>query len=259
MKKVLITGMSGLIGGLLRDHLDSVGGYKLTALNRRPIDGVNSFQGDIANLDDIKLAFEGQEVVVHLSAQLPSATWEDIASANLIGLRNVYEAARLSGVKRVVFASSGDAARGVDRIPPFNSIVAGDYERVWPGWVKVNHNLVRPSSLYGATKVWGEALGRVYSDEHNLSVLCVRIGAVPEESRPQDIRQMSTFLSHHDVSTMLRACIDAPDDLMYDVFFAVSNNKWNYRDLEHAKHVLGWEPRDSADEIGLTHTKSPND
>ena len=105
MKKVLITGMSGLIGGLLRDHLDLVGGYELTALNRRPIDGVNSFQGDIANLDDIKLAFEGQEVVVHLSAQLPSATWEDIGPDNGIGLRNVYEAARLSGVKRVVFAS----------------------------------------------------------------------------------------------------------------------------------------------------------
>ena len=36
MKKVLITGMSGLIGGALKDHLLEAGGYELTALNRRP-------------------------------------------------------------------------------------------------------------------------------------------------------------------------------------------------------------------------------
>ena len=58
---------------------------------------------------------------------------------------------------------------------------------------------------------------------------------------------MAAFLSHYDVASMLHACIDAPDDLKYDIFFAVSNNKWNYRDLEHPKHVLGWAPKDSAE------------
>ena len=38
-KRVLITGMSGLIGGLLKDHLVDVGGYELTALNRRVVEG----------------------------------------------------------------------------------------------------------------------------------------------------------------------------------------------------------------------------
>ena len=237
--------------GLLRDHLESVGGYELTALNRRPVDGVPSFQADIADLDAIQPAFAGQDVVVHLSAQLPVATWEEIAAANLIGVRNVYEAARIAGVKRVVFASSGDAARGIDRVQPYSYIVAGEYDRLWPGWQKVDHKLVRPSSLYGATKVWGEALGRVYSDEFGLSVLCVRIGAVPDDNMPHDIRQMSTFLSHGDVTSMLRACVDAPDELKYDIFFAVSDNEWNYRDLQHAKHVLGWQPQDSANVIGM--------
>ena len=36
MKKVLITGMSGLFGGLLRRRLESLGGYELSALNRGP-------------------------------------------------------------------------------------------------------------------------------------------------------------------------------------------------------------------------------
>jgi len=66
MTKVLITGMSGLIGGLLRNHLDEVGGYELSALNRRPVKGVPCLQADIADLEAIKPAFEGIDVVVHL-------------------------------------------------------------------------------------------------------------------------------------------------------------------------------------------------
>ena len=54
-------------------------------------------------------------------------------------------------------------------------------------------------------------------------------------------------MSHDDVVQMLHKCIDAPDDLMYDVFLATSNNKYSYRDLAHARDVLGYEPKDSAD------------
>jgi hypothetical protein len=35
--------------------------------------------------------------------------------------------------------------------------------------------------------------------------------------------------------------------LRYDVFLAISNNKWGYRDLEHPRQVLGYAPQDSAD------------
>ena len=119
MKKVLITGMSGLIGGLLRRHLESQGGYELSALNRSLVEGVECFQADIADLEAIKPAFEGKDVVVHLAASLDGNNWESQLSANVIGTYNVYEAARLAGVKRVVFASSGNAIRGFERVPPF--------------------------------------------------------------------------------------------------------------------------------------------
>ena len=61
MKKVLITGMSGLIGGLLRRQLEDVGGYELSALNRRRVEGVRSFQADISDLEAIKPAFAAEE------------------------------------------------------------------------------------------------------------------------------------------------------------------------------------------------------
>ena len=44
---MLITGMSGLIGGLLRRHLENLGGYELRALNRRPVDGVECYRAEI--------------------------------------------------------------------------------------------------------------------------------------------------------------------------------------------------------------------
>ena len=60
MKRVLITGMSGLIGGLLRAHLEERGGYELAALNRRPVEGVECFQADISDLDVDRPSLRGQ-------------------------------------------------------------------------------------------------------------------------------------------------------------------------------------------------------
>ena len=120
MKKVLITGISGLIGGLLRRQLVSEGGYQLTGLNRRLVEGVRSFQGNVADLDGIRPAFEGVEVVVHLAAELPPTEWEEQLATNIVGTYNVYEAARLSGVKRVVFVSSGATVNGFEIIHPYD-------------------------------------------------------------------------------------------------------------------------------------------
>ncbi len=250
MKKVLITGMSGLIGGLLRAHLEELGGYELMALNRRPVDGATSYQADIADLDAIKPAFADQDVVVHLAAYAQSsAPWDEILSANLIGTRNVFEAARLAGVKRVVFASSGSTLKGWELVEPYKAIAEGRYEDVPDRWQMITHESLRPNDEYGASKVWGEALGRTYSDVHHMSILCVRIGAVPRENRPRSPREFAVFLSHRDVVDILHRCIEAPDDLKYDIFLATSNNKWGIRDMDHAKEVLGYVPQDSAEDF----------
>jgi nucleoside-diphosphate-sugar epimerase len=247
-KKVLITGMSGLIGGLLKDHLQQVGGYELAALNRRHVEGVTNFQSDIADLDAIKPAFEGQDVVVHLAAYLGGQDWEGQHAGNVLGTYNVYEAARLAGVKRVIFASSGNAIRGFERVPPYSDIAAGNYDRVPADFPKITHEQIRPEAIYGAAKVWGEALGRHFSDDYGISVICVRIGSVHREDRPKTVRENAIYLSHRDINQMLQRCIDAPDSIKYDVFFAVSNNRWNYRDLSHPKNVIGFEPQDSSED-----------
>lgn len=249
MTNVLITGMSGLIGGLLREHLESIGGYELSALNRRAIEGVKCLQADIADLDAIQPAFEGIDVVVHLAAQLGDEPWEGTVEANINGVRNVYEAARIAGVKRVVFASSGNAIRGFETVAPYDAIAAGDYESVPDDIPMITHEMTWPSGVYGAAKIWGEALGRHYTDTYGRSVLCVRIGRVLTGNVPITPREFPIYLSHRDISNMLRLCIDAPESVTYDIFLATSNNKYGWRDLEHPKEVLGYVPQDSADDF----------
>ena len=241
--------MSGLIGGLLRNHLEGLGGYVLSALNRRRVDGVTCHQEDISDLEAIKPAFPGIDVAVHLAALLPGQPWEAMLRANVVGTYNVYEAARLAGVKRVVFASSGDTVRGWDLDPsrPYGAITDGRYEEVPASWPMVTHEVVRPVGVYGSTKVWGEVLGQHFSDTYGISILCLRLGAVKREDRPTRVREYSTWLSQRDAVDILHRCIEAPDSLRYDIFLANSNNKWGYRDLEHPRQVLGWEPRDNAE------------
>jgi nucleoside-diphosphate-sugar epimerase len=247
-KTVLVTGMSGLIGGAVRRHLGEK--YELTALNRRPIPGVPCHRADIADLEAILPAFEGKETVVHLAAIARfDTTWEEILHHNVIGIHNVFEAARRAGVKRIVYASSGATMAGWEREMPYRALAEGQYDAVPERWEKLTHQTpVRPMGLYGCSKVWGEALARHYTDTSELSILCLRIGAVNAEDRPRHARDFSVWCSQRDIVQMIQRCIDAPDSLRFDIFYALSNNRWGYRDLEHARQVLGFVPQDAAEE-----------
>ena len=249
MKKVLITGMSGLIGGLLREYLEQLGDYELSALNRGEVEGIEAHRADISDLEAIKSAFVGVDVVVHLAAYLGDDDFYNQLPVNVVGTYNVFEAARLAGVERVVYASSGSTIRGKEHYYPYKEIASGEYDRIVDQVPVVTHNEIHPGGVYGAMKVWGEALGRHFSDAFGMSILCVRIGSVTQQNKPAEARQKSIFLSHKDVSQILKLCVDAPMDLKYDIFLATSDNKWNYRDLTHAKEVLGFVPVDSAERM----------
>ena len=108
---------------------------------------------------------------------------------------------------------------------------------------------VWPKGIYGASKVWGEAIGRHFSDEYSLSVICLRIGAVLPENKPNLTRHYSTWLSHNDITSAISKSIDAPDDLKFGIFFVNSNNKWNYRDLNPTREHLNWDSVDTADKF----------
>ncbi len=246
-ERILVTGMSGLIGGAVREQLE--GSYELTALNRSSVPGIPTVQADIADFDSIRPAFENQQTVVHLAASARgSDPWERVRDPNLIGVYNVFEAARQAGAARVIYASSGSTISGWEQVQPYRALVNGDYDCVNHPWPLITHETpVRPAGVYGATKVWGEAVARHFTDSSDLSIICLRIGLVNAVNRPTDSRQFSVWCSQRDISQMVERCIQAPADLRYDVFYAVSNNKWGYRDVSHARDVVGFEPQDEAE------------
>ena len=249
-RKVLVTGLSGLIGGLLRDRLLADGGYEVTALNRSEVEGVRTVKADISDLDAIREAFAGQDAVVHLSAVLTNAGWDRLVAVNINGTYNVLEASRLAGVNRVVNASSGAVIKGVVRSPGiYKALEEGRYDDVPDSWAMVDHNLFHPYGLYGVSKMAAEGLARHFSDVHGLSVINLRIGTVKPSGVPEAAYDYSIYLSHSDVVQSIMLALNAPDDLRFDTFLVTSDNRWGYRDLSHFREVLGYEPADSAEDF----------
>ena len=239
-KTVLVTGMSGLIGGFAGPHLAER--YRVRALNRRPVQGFETVRADITDLDAMRPAFEDVETVVHLAGLIEGAD-RDTLAANIDGTYNVFEAARQAGVKRVVFASTGSVAGGYGADEPYRSILAGDYAKVPSQWRMLRHDdPVRPNGMYAASKAAGEAIGRCYVEAHGLSVICLRLGRVEPQDRPLSAGHMVVFLAHRDCIQFVDCAIEAPDDVRFDIFFGTSANKWGIRDLEHAQEVIGYCP-----------------
>jgi uronate dehydrogenase/NAD+ dependent glucose-6-phosphate dehydrogenase len=247
-KRVLVTGANGLIGSALRRILSDK--YEWSALNRSDLPGVPTTRADIADLEAIRPAFEGIDTVVHLAALAHvDARWEELLGPNFTGTYNVFEAARAAGVKRVVFASSGATVAGIQRQEPFKALVEARYSDAGGTWPMLTHeSMPRPLGLYGVSKVFGEALARHFVDTSPLSIICLRIGWVGKEDRPHAAAHWANWCSQRDIVQAIERSIEAPASLRYDIFFVTSNNRWSYRDLEHARRVLGYVPRDNAED-----------
>jgi nucleoside-diphosphate-sugar epimerase len=251
-KRVLITGSSGLIGGLTIQHLGDK--YEFSGLSRRPTPGVPHTQADITDAAAIRPAFEGIHTVLHLAAATGADEWLEWAptmAMTVNGTLNVYEAARQAGVRRVLFMSSGCVQLGWewDERYPFGTLANGPEDQIPAAWPMVDLSWpVRPDSPYAVGKLFGENLGRYYADKHGISSLVIRLGGVLKEDRPLIRRQFPGFLAQADCVQMIDRCLSAPDDLLYDVFNAISENKLRWRSTDHGKQVLGWQPTGSAEE-----------
>ena len=251
-KKILITGMSGLIGGLAGCHLFGQG-HQIRALNRRKVDVVEFFEGDIKNLDQIRPAFDDIDIVVHLAAYLGDE-WNHHLDTNIIGCYNVFEAARLAGVKNIIFGSSGATQKSYENEEPIKSM----REANWDNAEKYESKRLsyfdppRPDNIYGASKVWGETLGRLYSDKYGMSVICIRIGRVTKDNIPIDPRHAAVYCSHRDINQIIEKSVKNIERIKFEVIYAVSDNKGRFRDISNAQKVIGYKPMDGIKEWPLS-------
>ena len=109
---VVVTGAAGHVGAnLVRALLDRGRSVRCLAhVNTRAIDGlsVEIVHGDVSDPDSLSMAFHGADVVYHLAARisLSMSDWPALEAVNVAGTRNVIEACRRTGVRRLLYFSS---------------------------------------------------------------------------------------------------------------------------------------------------------
>jgi uronate dehydrogenase len=252
MKRLLVTGAAGALGRVLRERLPA----HLAALAAQPLanptpnaalgsgwrlrfsdlaemapssdaerqSGTEFVRCDLADAAATRALHEGVDAVVHLGGRSVEGSWGELVQANLVGVINVYEAARAQGTDRVIFASSNHAIG------------------LYPRTARIDHLASpRPDSRYGLTKAFGEDVAWLYAHKHRVRSLCLRIGSCVE--KPSNARMLATWLSYGDLLRLVTMGLQA--DYRYDVVYGVSANRDGWWDNRRA-FELGYRPQDDA-------------
>lgn len=228
-KTIVITGAAGDVGNRLRAELRDRYDLRLSDLvevtDLEP--GETFHRADVTDLAQMTALMEGADGVVALGGESREHEWQRILDCNIVGMYNHYEAARLAGARRVIFASSNHAV--------------GFYRRDETIGVDVQ---VRPDSRYGVSKAFGEAMGSLYADKYGLEVLCIRIGNVAD--RPVDRRRLAIWVSPRDLAQLVTIGLEHPQ-MHFEVVYGASDNARAWWDNSNAVR-LGYQPQDRSED-----------
>jgi uronate dehydrogenase len=112
----------------------------------------------------------------------------------------------------------------------------------------------RPDGFYGLSKVWGEAMTRMYWDKHGIEGIALRIGSCEKE--PANPRHLSTWLSHEDTVQLVLCCIRAPAVGFLPVW-GVSDNARSYW-TPNAAEAIGYQPQSRSEDHAERVLAGPN-
>ncbi|RYY77531.1 MAG: NAD(P)-dependent oxidoreductase [Comamonadaceae bacterium] len=227
--RLLLTGAAGALGRELRPRLRA----RCALLRLSDVaamdpatDGEEVVQAALEDRAAIHALVEGIDAIVHLGGVSTEQPFDAVLPANIVGFYNLYEAARLHKVKRVVFASSNH--------------VTGFYRQ---DEVIDTTMPVRPDGYYGISKAFGENLSRFYFDRYGIETVCMRIGSSFPE--PKDRRMLATWLSYDDLERLVVASLTAPV-VGHSIVYGMSDNTTTWWDNAPARHI-GYRPQDSSE------------
>ena len=232
-KKVLVTGASGHLGGMLFNSLAMIGYTNLigTDLKRKNIRKNQKFiLADLKNFGKTVKITKDIHAIVHFGAIPIEDEQQNILHNNIIGTYNLFEAARINNVKRIIFASSNHAIGFHRRTTRLNET-----------------STQRPDSHYGLSKVFGENLSRLYADKFNIKSMCIRIGSCLKV--PVDRRHISTWISYEDLTQLVNIGIKNKS-IHHEIVYGASKNKKSWWNNSKA-HKLGYRPKDSVDRFNF--------
>lgn len=228
-RRLLLTGAAGNLGRQLRGALAAwadVVRVSDLALPGEPAPHEEASVVDLADRQAVMQLVEGVDAIVHLGGISTDAPFDDLLESNVRGTYNIYEAARKHGVKRIVFASSNHAIG----FHPVTEVLDADAP-------------LRPDSLYGVSKCFGESLSRYYYDRFGIETVCMRIGSSFEA--PKNPRMLVTYLSYRDFIELVRCSLLA-NRVGHAIVYGASDNPVKWWDNTKAG-FLGFRPRDSSE------------
>lgn len=231
MSRILLTGAGGMVGSELRKSLN---GWKDILRVSDIADLGDAKRGEevvhcnLADKDAVIKLVEGCDSIIHLGGQSVEHSFDTILNSNIKGVYNIYEAARLQGIKRILFASSNH----VTGFHNTETLLDAKSE-------------FRPDSMYGVSKGFGELLARYYWDKFGIETAVVRIGyCFPN---PTNKRTMAIWLSFNDFTSLVKQIFKTPR-VGFTVIYGMSNNKQKWWD-NHLSSYIGWQPEDSSEEF----------
>ncbi|WP_409524035.1 NAD-dependent epimerase/dehydratase family protein [Nitrincola sp. MINF-07-Sa-05] len=226
---ILITGAKGGVASLMRPMLHRIANN----VRLSDISSINdlshheeSVVADLANYADVKRAVLGADLILHLGGVSTEQSWDDIFPANIIGVHNLYRAALNCNKPRIIFASSN------------HTVGAYRCEE------NIDANAIpKPDSYYGVSKVFGEAVARMYYEKYGIETAIVRIGSCFEQ--PTDPRMLSTWLSPNDFFGLISR-IAMAKEIGCPIIYGRSNNSKSFWDNCLISNI-GWIPEDNAE------------
>ena len=240
LPRVLITGSSGKIGTVLVEGLADW--FEVFGLDLIALQGKRTLKVDISDceqLSQVMREIERLSFIIHLAGDpRVGADWKSVLRNNIIGTRNLYEAAKDCRVKKVVFASSNHVTGAYEGIPP------SLHKQASPRIVTVR-DPVRPDSDYGTSKVFGEAVARQYYELYGIHSVCLRLGSFLADDKPtRNERVLRTWISHRDLIQLVKKSILSA--IEFGIYYGVSNNRGRFWDISNAEDEIGYCPEDDS-------------
>jgi len=226
-KKILITGAAGSLGNKLFNILSKK--YFITGTdikhNNKNFKNLKFILCDLKNYKKVLKITKKIYAIIHFGSIPVEDTFKNILNNNILATYNIFEAARINKVKKIIFASSNH--------------VVGFYNR------KKNLDekcMQRPDTNYGLSKCFGENIARLYADKFNVKGFCIRIGSCLD--RPTDRRHLSTWISPNDLAQLVD--IGISKKYHYEIVYGISNNSRSWW-KNKAAFKLGYKPKDNAE------------
>ena len=240
--KVALSGAGGNVGRILRSELQKRGVDLRSAGGSQALqplhDGEDVMHGDLKDPAVVDRLLQGIDVLVHMAGTSVERPLPEIIQNNLVALHEVYEGARRHKVRRIVFASSNHAFG----MHPSEARLKLDAD-------------FRPDGFYGLSKVWGEAMARMYWDKHGIEGVSLRIGTTMGRP-PENFRQLSTWMGTDDLVQLVMRSIEA-EDVGYAAVWGISANTRAYYDLAEG-NAIGYAPTQNAEDWAEAIVKQPN-